>query len=518
MVAAHLHIDPTANWTDYVQKNSGTTVLDQQRDHNMVNEIDTDEVHGDADNPITENPGTAWADPVYDAAGNMTTAPWPSSLTTGLSCKYDAWNRLVEVKNGETVYAAHEYDGLNRRTIEIPGLGSTYYMHKYWNSSWQMLEQRQNTNDAAPESSGVARQCIWSPRYIDALVLENLWGTRRYFLGDANFNVTSVINTSGDAYEHYQYDPYGKVTILNGGSPDSDGDEWTADPGNLTDISNHYRYTGRWQDFKTLFYYYRWRYYIAELGRFISRDPIGYGAGDPNLYRYVRNRASNGVDPFGLQVRTPGRRGPVYGPSPYPPGPVPPPVSPPMHGKNLVLMPDGSVRLVVGTPDNPLDPNVAEHYQDTATFIHGPMPEPDLPDPEWDKMAKAACDKYDKFKNSRCCDNAGEYVIDPYVGKAKTVCQGFMEMYHGWDSALCVAECLTDYEVETTKLNRCAARNANRLEDHVICYAKCLFVPTKGLPEGGPTVGAGMLFPDYITETLKTIAHLFGPSTSTPSF
>ena len=258
-----------------------------------------------AAHPHIDPTGPAWADPVYDAAGNMTTAPWPSSLTTGLSCKYDAWNRLVEVKNGETVYAAHEYDGLNRRTIEIPGLGSTYYMHKYWNSSWQMLEQRQNTNDAAPESSGVARQCIWSPRYIDALVLENLWGTRRYFLGDANFNVTSVINTSGDAYEHYQYDPYGKVTILNGGSPDSDGDEWTADPNNSTDISNHYLYTGRWQDFKTLFYYNRNRYYHAELGRFISRDPIGYEAGDVNLYRYVGNQPPTAVDPMGEGVRLP---------------------------------------------------------------------------------------------------------------------------------------------------------------------------------------------------------------------
>jgi hypothetical protein len=68
-----------------VQKSSGTTVLNQQRAHNHVNEIDTDDTHGDADNPITETTGTAWADPVYDAAGNMTTVPKPLSLANTLT-------------------------------------------------------------------------------------------------------------------------------------------------------------------------------------------------------------------------------------------------------------------------------------------------------------------------------------------------------------------------------------------------------------------------------------------------
>ena len=48
-------------------------------------------------------------------AGNMTTVPKPSSLASGLTCKYDAWNHLVEVKEGATVVAVYEYDGLARR-------------------------------------------------------------------------------------------------------------------------------------------------------------------------------------------------------------------------------------------------------------------------------------------------------------------------------------------------------------------------------------------------------------------
>ncbi|NEZ65245.1 hypothetical protein D0962_21115 [Leptolyngbyaceae cyanobacterium CCMR0082] len=35
--------------------------------------------------------------------------------------------------------------------------------------------------------------------------------------------------------------------------------------------------------------YYRARYYDPAVGRFISEDPLGFDAGDANLYRYVFN-------------------------------------------------------------------------------------------------------------------------------------------------------------------------------------------------------------------------------------
>ena len=46
--------------------------------------------------------------------------------------------------------------------------------------------------------------------------------------------------------------------------------------------------------------YYRARYYDSNVGRFISVDPMGFGAGDTNLYRYVGNGATNATDPSGL--------------------------------------------------------------------------------------------------------------------------------------------------------------------------------------------------------------------------
>ncbi len=99
-------LDMTGNWSDFTQKTSGSTDLNQDRTHNDVNEI----------TGITETVGTAWIDPVHDKTGNMTTLPKPSNPSSGLTCKWDAWNHLVKVKDGATVVAKYEYDGLARRT------------------------------------------------------------------------------------------------------------------------------------------------------------------------------------------------------------------------------------------------------------------------------------------------------------------------------------------------------------------------------------------------------------------
>ena len=47
----------------------------------------------------------------------------------------------------------------------------------------------------------------------------------------------------------------------------------------------------------------RARYYDPALGRFVSRDPIGYRAGDPSLYRYVKNSPTFATDPSGHVIR-----------------------------------------------------------------------------------------------------------------------------------------------------------------------------------------------------------------------
>ncbi|MEX1027031.1 MAG: HNH endonuclease [Candidatus Paceibacterota bacterium] len=44
------------------------------------------------------------------------------------------------------------------------------------------------------------------------------------------------------------------------------------------------------------------RYYDPQAGRWVSQDPIGFEAGDANLYRYLSNNPVNKVDPSGLET------------------------------------------------------------------------------------------------------------------------------------------------------------------------------------------------------------------------
>lgn len=41
--------------------------------------------------------------------------------------------------------------------------------------------------------------------------------------------------------------------------------------------------------------------YDPTVGRWLNQDPIGFQAGDPNLYRYVGNKVTTHTDPSGLE-------------------------------------------------------------------------------------------------------------------------------------------------------------------------------------------------------------------------
>jgi RHS repeat-associated protein len=53
-------------------------------------------------------------------------------------------------------------------------------------------------------------------------------------------------------------------------------------------------------DTATELYNNRARYYDPATGRPLSQDPLGFNAGDSNLYRYVNNAPTNATDPSGL--------------------------------------------------------------------------------------------------------------------------------------------------------------------------------------------------------------------------
>ena len=72
-------------------------------------------------------------------------------------------------------------------------------------------------------------QYTWSPRYVDAPICRDKLnasgqpilptsGGRIYYLGDADYNVTSAVDNEGAGWavkEHYAYDPYGTVSVYS---------------------------------------------------------------------------------------------------------------------------------------------------------------------------------------------------------------------------------------------------------------------------------------------------------------
>jgi len=103
-----------------------------------------------------------------------------------------------------------------------------------------------------------------------------------YALADANKNITEYFDTNGNVVAHYEYSPFGKIT-QSSGTMASDFD---------------YRFSSEVFDNETGLSYYNYRYYSAELGRWLSRDPIGEKGGY-NLYAMVGNNLIGFIDLLG---------------------------------------------------------------------------------------------------------------------------------------------------------------------------------------------------------------------------
>jgi RHS repeat-associated protein len=229
--------DALGNW-DGVTTN-GTT---QTRSHNRQNEIT----------------GVSGATtPTFDAAGNMTTDE------TGKQYVYDAWNRLVLVKNSSgTDLVRYEYDGLTRRIKERNFQSSTPKQNDlYYSAQWQVIEER-------PESGKATLTYVWSPVYVDAMVArdkdadgsgDGVAEERLYSLHDANFNVTAITQANGTVAERYTYDPFGTATPRDAA--------WTV---TTPAYSWQYLHQGGRLNAESGLYSFRYREYSPTLGRWVT--------------------------------------------------------------------------------------------------------------------------------------------------------------------------------------------------------------------------------------------------------
>lgn len=218
-------------------------------------------------NGVNQYTGVGGQTPQYD--GNLNLIGF-----AGFSASYDAENRMYHAtRNGNTVQFT--YDGLGRcvrRTVNGNARLFTYDGWKpmlEWDGAGNFMHW--NMYGAGPDEI-LARN--------DGL----------FYKQDHRGNVVALLGTSNNILEKYTYDAFGNPKIT-----DAHGNVRTESA-----YGNRFMFTGREYIKELGIYDYRNRMYHPDLGRFMQKDPIGFDAGDANLFRYCGNDPVNRTDPFGL--------------------------------------------------------------------------------------------------------------------------------------------------------------------------------------------------------------------------
>ena len=328
------NLDSQGNWSNFTSNGSTQTRT------------------ANAQNQITSATGTL-VQPTYDANGNVTGLT--DQLAGNETLIYDAWNRLVAVKNSSgQVIAQYTYNAQGYRVTETyplggPGIpapaGTTKYL--YYSTQEQVIEERWGSIGSAQ----VQYQYVWSASYVNAMILRDTYNNgvmlpadRLYTQYDANYNVTALVGYDATTQtwgvvERFAYSAYGTVTPLAPGwFTQSDQFYW------------QYMYQGGRQDPLTQLYHFDHREYSASLGTWTSQDPLQYING-ANTYQFVVGNPVNAADPSGLSLVT-----------------APPPVAPPfVEPWTMPTGPQGPGWEPFNAPE----------------FFPGPSPEPGLtPVPE----------------------------------------------------------------------------------------------------------------------------------------
>jgi len=230
----------------------------------------------------------------YDPAGNRLSAGLDGStstagfnalnqqmnLTSGNSpslpartYEWDAENRLTAVNyTGTSGRIQFQYDGIGRRVriTEFQGASVTSDIRFVWRGL-ALAEARDITGSTVQK------------RYFGQ-GMQAITGTAPgsyYYLRDHIGSVRLMADATGAIRAGYDYDAYGRQTKLAG------------------DLDSDFGFTGHYFHQGSALHLALYRAYNAELGRWLSRDPIKEGGG-VNLFAYCMNEPINSMDVSGL--------------------------------------------------------------------------------------------------------------------------------------------------------------------------------------------------------------------------
>jgi len=242
--------DPAGNRTHYSDRNGEISYT-----YNNANELLES---------VTQ--GFSPASYSYDGNGNLVTK-------NDFTYSWDFKNQLIEVKKSGGTIAQFKYDGDGRRMRSTYNAGPTT-INYIWDGMSEILETDGSGNVVTEYLNG-AGEILGKIRYLPSGIRQ-VW----YYLHDGLGSTTYLLDNYGNIVNAYYYEPYGKCWNV------------THDPGHNT------RFTGKEyeEDFGLYYFYARW--YDAEAGRFVGRDPKR----DWPNYIYCLDNPIICVDPYGMDV------------------------------------------------------------------------------------------------------------------------------------------------------------------------------------------------------------------------
>ncbi len=199
----------------------------------------------------------------WDNNGNMATKTAQDGL------HYYTWNsrNMLTDITAPGLLASYGYDFASRRTGRVVDSVTTAYQH----SGWDLVRQTASSTSTDYLFGGET----------DEILQTRVDTASHFYYTDGHGSVRQVYDASGSLANGYSYDVWGETLVLS------------------ATIPNAFIYTGREAGDDRL-QGYRLRDYAPSIGRFVSEDPLHFGAGDPSFYRYVFNGPVDRVDPWGL--------------------------------------------------------------------------------------------------------------------------------------------------------------------------------------------------------------------------
>ena len=248
----------------------------------------------------------------YDDNGNM--------VNNGTNeFRWDDRDRLTSIRSTGSQIANFQYDIFGRRVAATIGSVTTGFLY--------------DGPNIAQELDGISNTAMVRTHLVTGAVDEvflrlegNDGANLQSVFEDANNSTVMLLDAVQNSIVRYAYEPYGMTS---------------ADGAN----TNRQQYTNRENDNpgnSEGLYYYRARYYMPGIARFITEDPIGWASGQTNNYAYAGGDPIDLRDPTGFDTDMGGPGGgggpqpppsssppPDNSPPPPPPPPLPSPPSPP---------------------------------------------------------------------------------------------------------------------------------------------------------------------------------------------